>query len=290
MSDANVAVSFAAIVGDLVAGIAEARDALASLAAPFGDLNGQYAALGASIGRDLRPDAAAALRRRADGLGGDRALARRRPRGSGAAMKTGRRRGARTRCARRKKPSTGEIKAERRRLDRSSRSTPTTRASIEITSSRKLASSRQALDEEYAAELAPLQQEAALGEQSLAQEAAHRRTDPRRRTTHQDQIDHAHAQALDEQAQQYQAFGNTITQAFNSQLRGLLSGTENWRTAFKNILEDLLIKFIEWSETTVVHHVGAEAAKTAATTAGVAARTGAEQAGAAASLAAQGAR
>jgi hypothetical protein len=51
----------------------------------------------------------------------------------------------------------------------------------------------------------------------------------------------------------------------------------------------LLVKFIEWCETTVEHYALAEAMKTAATTSGVAARTGAEQAGAAASLGAQGA-
>jgi hypothetical protein len=94
---------------------------------------------------------------------------------------------------------------------------------------------------------------------------------------------------LDEQQREYEAFGNTISQAFNSQLHGLLSGTENWHTAFKNVLEDLLINFIEWSERTVIQSLAAEAAKTSATTAGVAARTGAEEAGAAASLATQGA-
>ena len=95
--------------------------------------------------------------------------------------------------------------------------------------------------------------------------------------------------ALQEQERDYQAFGNSIAQAFNSQLRGLVAGTTTWRTAFKNALEDLLIRFIEWCETTVEHYLLAEAMKTAATAAGVAARTGAEQAGAAASLGAQGA-
>ena len=55
MSDANVAVNFTASVGDLVSGVADARDALASLSAPFEQLNGQYAALGASIGQRVRP-------------------------------------------------------------------------------------------------------------------------------------------------------------------------------------------------------------------------------------------
>ena len=95
--------------------------------------------------------------------------------------------------------------------------------------------------------------------------------------------------ALQQQERDYQSFGNSIMQAFNSQLRGLLSGTENWHTAFKSVLENLLIKFIEWCETSVEHYVLAEAMKTAATTSGVAARTGAEEAGAAASMGAQGA-
>ena len=95
--------------------------------------------------------------------------------------------------------------------------------------------------------------------------------------------------ALEQQERDYQAFGSSIGQAFNSQLRGLLTGTTTWHTAFKNALEDLLIKFIEWCETSVAHYALAEAMKTSATTAGVAARTSMEQGGAAASLGAQGA-
>ena len=93
--------------------------------------------------------------------------------------------------------------------------------------------------------------------------------------------------ALQDQERDYQAFGNSIAQAVNSQLRGLLTGTTTWHTAFKNTLDDLLIKFIEWCETSVARYVLAKSMKTAATTAGVAARTGAEQGGAAASLGAQ---
>jgi hypothetical protein len=106
---------------------------------------------------------------------------------------------------------------------------------------------------------------------------------------YQDQTTALVRNAVNAQEREYQAFGGAVTQAFNSQLHGLLSGTESWRTAFKNVLEDLLIKFIEWGETTVVRQIAMEAAKTAATGAGVTARTGAEQAGAAASLASQSA-
>ena len=94
--------------------------------------------------------------------------------------------------------------------------------------------------------------------------------------------------ALEAQERDAQSFATAIEQAFNSQLRGLVSGAETWRAAFRSTLADLLIKFIEWTEQTVAHSLIAEAMKTAATTAGVAARTGAEDAGAAASMGAQG--
>ncbi len=159
----------------------------------------------------------------------------------------------------------------------------------EITQQQKLELSQQAISQEYAAELTALQKEDALGEQSLASkqrvddmliEATRRRDDQMAALTRS---------ALQEQERDYQAFGSSISQAFSSQLRGLLTGTTTWHTAFKNALEDLLIKFIEWCETSVAHYALAEAMKTAATTAGVAARTSAEQGGAAASLGAQGA-
>ena len=49
MTDANVAVTFSASTSDFESGIAAAREALASLAAPIADLNGKYAALGAAL-------------------------------------------------------------------------------------------------------------------------------------------------------------------------------------------------------------------------------------------------
>jgi hypothetical protein len=160
---------------------------------------------------------------------------------------------------------------------------------FEITQQQKVFLSQQALDAEYASELAALQRQEAVGEQSLA---AKQRVDDmiiestRRRD---DQMAALTRSALQDQERDYQAFGNSITQALNSQLRGLVTGTTTWHTAFGNVLQDLLVKFIEWCETTVERYILAEAMKTAATTAGVAARTSAEEAGAAASLGAQGA-
>ena len=45
MTDANVSVSFSASVADFVAGVGEAKEALQSFSAPFGEINGQLASL-----------------------------------------------------------------------------------------------------------------------------------------------------------------------------------------------------------------------------------------------------
>ena len=69
----------------------------------------------------------------------------------------------------------------------------------------------------------------------------------------------------------------SIESAFNSQLRGLLAGTTTWSQAFKKILGDLIIQFIEMCETMVVKWLAAQLAQTTATTTGAAARAAAEQ-------------
>lgn len=92
-------------------------------------------------------------------------------------------------------------------------------------------------------------------------------------------------QAKDQQ-KTWDQYGTTIEGMFNSQLKGLLSGTTKWSQAFKNILGDLVIKFIEAIEKMVVQFLIGEATKTAANAAGNAARTGSDVAGAAASAAA----
>jgi hypothetical protein len=289
MSDANIAVSFTASVGDLVSGVAEARDALASLSAPFAQLNGQYASLGASIGHAFDPSrlkpydsalSASASLEASLAAAHAQATAAARAADDDAAADA-------MRAA--KEAIAEEINAVEDGLKKKLAAYAAEARGHQIAQQQKVSLSRSALDEEYAAELALLQREAALGGQKLAQaqQVQDQILDAERR--HQDQTSQITRQALDEQKREYESFGNTITGAFDSQLRGLLSGTESWHTAFKNVLEDLLIKFIEFCERSVVQYVAMEATKTSATTTGVAARTGAEQAGAAASLASQGA-
>jgi len=74
-------------------------------------------------------------------------------------------------------------------------------------------------------------------------------------------------------AQEWQAALTSITSSFNSQLRSLLSGTETFATAWKHILGDMVIKFIESVEQMAVKWLAVEAAKTAATLVGNATRS-----------------
>jgi hypothetical protein len=289
MADANVSVSFSASVADFLSGVGEAKDALQSFSAPFSEINGQLASLGSASSQTfsadrLQPyrDALAATQSLQQSFAADSARA-------AAAARAGDEQAYADASRAAQLATTEELKILADALKQKLALYAEEARFYQITQSQKLALSQQALDQEYALELAALQQREALGEQSLAMkqriddmiiEATRRRDDEMTALTQS---------ALQQQERDYQAFADSVMQAFNSQLRGLLSGTENWHAAFKSVLDNLLIKFIEWCETTVEHYVLAEAMKTAATTSGVAARTGAEEAGAAASMGAQGA-
>jgi hypothetical protein len=288
MADANVSVSFSASIADFVSGVGEAKDALQSFSTPFGDINNQLASLAKASSQafsagQLSPyrDALSATRSLEQSFAEDRARA-------AAALRSNDEAGYAD-AARAAQLATSE---ELRILSDSLRQKLALYAEearfYGITQAERVGLSSQAIDEEYSAELDALQRRAALGEQSLADrqrldnmmiESARRR---------EDEISALTRSALQQQEGDYQSLANSIEQAVNSQLRGLLTGTESWHTAAKNVLENLLIKFIEYTETSVAHYVIGESMKTAATTTGVAARTGAEQAGAAASMGAQG--
>jgi hypothetical protein len=288
MADANVSVSFSASVADFVSGVGEAKDALQSFSTPFGDINNQLASLAKASSQafsagQLSPyrDALSATRSLEQSFAEDRARA-------AAALRSNDDAGYAD-AARAAQLATSE---ELRILSDGLRQKLALYAEearfYGITQAERVVLSSRAIDEEYSAELDALQRRAALGEQSLADrqrldnmmiESARRR---------EDEISALTRSALQQQERDYQSFANSIEQAVNSQLRGLLTGTESWHTAAKNVLENLLIKFIEYTETSVAHYVIGESMKTAATTTGVAARTGAEQAGAAASMGAQG--
>jgi hypothetical protein len=289
MVDTNVSVSFNASVSDFVSGVGQAKDALQSFSAPFGEINAQLSSLATASSQAFNPsrlqpyrDTLDATRALQQSFAADAARASAALRAGDDATYADAARAAQLATSEELRIQADATKQKLALYAEEARF-------YQITQQEKLELSQQAIGQEYAAELAALQRQDALGDQSLA---AKQRIDDmlieatRRR---EDEMAALTRSALQQQEHDYQAFGNSITQAFNSQLRGLVTGTTSWHTAFKSVLADLLVKFIEWCETTVEHFVLAEAMKTAATASGVAARTSAEQGGAAASLGAQGA-
>jgi len=288
MTDANVSVSFSASIADFVAGVGEAKEVLQSFAAPLGAIKGELASLASASSQAfgaerLQPyrDALMATHALEQSFASDHARAAAALRSGDEEAYADATKAAQLATAEELRLLADELKQKLALYAEEARF-------YEITQSGKLTLSRQALNEEYTLELAALQRREALGEQSLA---ARQRVDDmiieatRRRD---DEMASLTRSALQEQEREYQSFASSIEQAFNSQLRSLLTGTETWRAAFKNVLLDLLTKFIEWTEATVAGSVMAEAMKTAATSAGVMARAGAEESGAAASTGAQG--
>jgi hypothetical protein len=154
----------------------------------------------------------------------------------------------------------------------------------EMSEDQKRAAIATALQAEYDAASEALEKESQLGNLSLTR-ARDIANEKRLLAQHYyDQLEILDQQAVNEEAQRWDSVFSTIEGAFNSQLRGLLAGTTNWATAFKNILADLVIKFIEMCEKMVFQWVAGELAQTSATTAGAAARASATEAGAATGL------
>lgn len=150
----------------------------------------------------------------------------------------------------------------------------------QITQDQKFALLEAETKREYEAELALLDQKLALG--GLDVEQRQRVLDKKtaleiKYNTDMIRLD---AQAVAEQQRMWTASLSTIEIAFNSQLRGLLAGTTSWSTAFKHMLGDVVIRFIEMCETMMVKWIAAELAQTTATTSGAEARAAAEQAAA----------
>jgi hypothetical protein len=263
MSESNITVTFGASTSDLESGIASARDALAGLAAPVADINSKYAALGAALA-ESHARALQAIRSGDDATYADSMAAA-------------------------EEAISGQIRAEQDGLRDKLAAYADDARHYRLTEQEKLQASREAIQQTYAMELALLNSKRILAQESLADRQRVDNQIAQLERREQSQLAQLTREALDEQTQTFAKFGDTVANSFNAQLRGLLSGTESWRDAFRATLADMLITFIEWADRTVVQWVAAEAAKTAATAGGTASRTAIQQAGASASLAMQGA-
>jgi small-conductance mechanosensitive channel len=263
MSDAIVTVTFGASTTDFEAGIASAREALASLAAPIADLNTKYAALGAALS-ESHTRAIQAIRSSDDAANSESLRAA-------------------------QEAISGQIKAEQEGLKDKLTAYADDARNHRLSEDQKLQASREAIEETYALELDLLNRKRDLNQASLADRQRVDQQIAQAERAEQKQLAQLTREALDGQTQSYLKFGDIVAGAFNTQLLGLLSGTESWRDAFRKTLADLVLDFLESSDRMVVQWIAGEAAKTAATASQTASRTAVQQAGTSAALASQGA-
>ncbi len=258
MADDNrVDITFAASTDDVLSGIGDVRDGLASLTAPVealrGSLGGMAEAFGAALPADKIAQSASALSNVAT------------------AAKV---------VADNVKDISFQMRLGQIQLSEQKTLLDAEVSQFKITQDQKFALLEAETRKEYDAELELLNRKMLLGDlDTKQQEKVHEQilllTEKR----------NAALLRLDEQsiaAQQalWDRYLSTVTGAFNSQLRGLLEGTTSWQKATRKMLEDLTIKFIEMAEQMVVKWLAAEIAQTTATTTGAAARAAAEQAAA----------
>jgi len=155
---------------------------------------------------------------------------------------------------------------------------------FQITQNQKFTLLEAETQKEYEAELALLQQRADIAALSVAQRQAVLSKIDELEAKHRTDMLRLDEQAIAQQQRMWTSALGSIETAFNSQLRGLLDGTTTWSQAFKKILGDLIIQFIEMCETMVVKWTAAQLAQTTAATTGAAARAAAEQGAASAGV------
>ena len=247
MTDANLVVTFSASIDGLTSGVAEAKDALSGLTAPVGEMNKQYASLGASISQALSPNKAQALGAalQASASGAAPALA--------SAM-NGVRQSAQ-RAAADMRAAAMEEAQEEVRLTEAAANQKIALYNDEyrrkaITEDQKVQLTLDALQDELQDETDILNQELALD--NLRPQQRQRILD---QLASLEQSYAGQAQKIQEDAatvtaQQWQGAFTTINDAFNSQVRGLLTGTTTWSNALKSVLttltSDLITFFLNW--------------------------------------------
>ncbi len=262
MADDNtVEISFSALTDDALAGIEQVRAALSGLTAPVRGLDDNLTQLNVAFGSAL-PTAALSQAVKDFGELGSQA----------------------TRSVAPLKDVNAEIKLLRLGLTEQKVILNAEASQFQITQNQKFAMLEAETQKEYDAELALLQQEAALGNQKVEQLRKVNEKIELLQAKHNIDMIKLDEQAIAQQQQMWTTSLNTIESAFNSQLRGLLAGTTSWSQAFKHMLGDMIIKFIEMCEEMVVKWAAAQLAQTTAATTGAATRAAADQAGATAGI------
>ena len=255
MADDNrVEIQFGAATDDALDGIAQVRDALAGLATPVRGLQGMLGGLNAAFGAALPADMLSQAITAFSDLGNQAA-----------------------RTALQVKDISVDIKLLRQGLAAQKTVLDAEANQYQITQNQKYAMLEAATQKEYDAELALLQQQAALGNLSAKQWNDVLVKIAELKEKHNADMLRLDEQSIAQQQKMWNSALGSIENAFNSQLRGLLAGTTTWSQAFKKILGDLIIQFIEMCETMVVKWAAAQLAQTTAATTGAAASAAAQE-------------
>ncbi len=289
MADANVAVTFSANADDFVGAVSAARAALEQFRTPFADLSKQFGELRGSVQSAFDPGslksfdgALGATKSLQQSLAADHAQAAQAMRGQDQAAYQDAVGAAKLAIAENKSALEAAL---RERISGYADDAKHQR----ISEGQKVAASMQAYDEVAAAEADLIRLEASLGQQSLTARQSLQNQLAEAERHHQAQITTIGREGENARLQEYESYGGKVTNAFNSQLNGLLRGTTNWRDAFKNMLQSMLVEFIHWVEQSVTRFVAGEAMKTNAAVLGANARVGADTAASGAGAAAHAA-
>jgi hypothetical protein len=146
-------------------------------------------------------------------------------------------------------------------------------AQYKITKAQKFQSLQDWTDDAYGTEKELLANELALYKEGTTQYAAIKAKQLEADAKYSKDSTKINGDAIKAQQAEYMKMFSAVQTAFDSQLRGLLAGTTSWKNAFKAILGDLIIAFIQACEKMLFEHLAAEMAKTAGTVAGDTART-----------------
>jgi hypothetical protein len=147
-----------------------------------------------------------------------------------------------------------------------------------LTQDRKFALLQAETEKEYQAELKLLQQKRAIRGLEPSEVQKIDNDIANLRATHRTTMLNLDVQSIRSMAQQYENVLGTITGAFNSQLRGLLAGTTRFKDAFKSMLGDIMVSFIQAVEQMAVKWAAKEIAQTTASVMGASARASASAA------------
>ncbi len=255
MADDNqVEIRFSAATDDALAGIEQVCDALTGLTAPVRGVDASIGRLNAAFGAMAPADTLSQLAKSFGDIGSQAA---------NGAMEI--------------KLTNDQIRLSQQELAQLKIILNAEASQFQITQNQKFAMLEAETQKEYDAEIALLQREIELGNLNVQQKANILARMAALEEKHRTDMIKLDEQAIAQQQQIWTSALGTIETAFNSQLRGLLAGTTSWSQAFKNILGDIVIKFIEMCEQMMVKWLAAELAQTTASTTGAAARAAAEQ-------------